>query len=383
MPGLPGDVASACGRLASFLHDELRPAEREHRIRDDADAAPDVRRWVRRRSGELGLYRLLQPADTGGGGLGPLASVALHEVVGASFTVLGHLALGGDGGVMCLATGDQRDRFLLPLLRGELEAAIAFTDARDRARTTAVRRGNAFAVTGVKSFVSGGATADLLITVARVVENDGGPTGTALFVVRHGAPGLTVLREKRTLDGTTHAEIELREVLVPCADVLGEIGAGLTGALAGIGRLRLDVAAMACGLADWALGFAITSTDRPHRSGTPLAEREQVQAMLAESLSDLYAARAATYAAAREAELGNGGVETMMAKTIATEALTRIVDCAIQLAGGAAVVEDHPLALAYRRIRGWRIAEGSTEVLRLSIARELLARHRAAKLPRA
>jgi acyl-CoA dehydrogenase len=105
--------------------------------------------------------------------------------------------------------------------------------------------------------------------------------------------------------------------------------------------------------------------------------------MLAESLSDLYAARAATYAAAREAELGNGGVETMMAKTIATEALTRIVDCAIQLAGGAAVVEDHPLALAYRRIRGWRIAEGSTEVLRLSIARELLARHRAAKLPRA
>jgi acyl-CoA dehydrogenase len=381
IPGLPGDVASACTRLTAFLHDELRPAEREHRIRDDADASPDLRRWVRRRSSELGLYRLLQPADTGGGGLGPLASVALHEVVGASATVLGRLALGGDGGLLRLATGEQRERLLLPLLRGELEAGIAFTDARDRARTTAVRRGDAFAVSGVKSFVSGGATADVLITVARVVENDGGPTGTALLVVRHGAPGLTVLREKRTLDGTTHVEIELREVLVPSRDVLGQIGQGLAGALAGIARFRLEIAALACGLADWALALAVTSTDRPHRSGVPLAEREQVQAMLGESLSDLYAARAATYAAAREAEHGNGDVETTMAKTIATEALTRIVDRAIQLIGGAAVVEDHPLALAYRRIRGWRIAEGSTEVLRLSIARDVLARHRAAKRP--
>jgi len=104
-----------------------------------------------------------------------------------------------------------------------------------------------------------------------------------------------------------------------------------------------------------------------------------VQAMLADSAMDLYAARSATYAAARRAESGDpAGAEITMAKALATEAVARIVDRAIQLSGGAAVVESHPLARLYRRIRSWRIAEGTTEVLRLTVARELLARRRGA-----
>ncbi len=118
--------------------------------------------------------------------------------------------------------------------------------------------------------------------------------------------------------------------------------------------------------------------DQPHRTGTSLAEREQVQAMLADSAIDLYAARAALYATARDAEAGaDVEVESAMAKSLATEAVNRIVDRAIQLTGGAAVVEDHPLARLYRQIRPWRIAEGTTEILRLTVARGLLQRRRA------
>jgi alkylation response protein AidB-like acyl-CoA dehydrogenase len=105
----------------------------------------------------------------------------------------------------------------------------------------------------------------------------------------------------------------------------------------------------------------------------PLAEREQVQAMLGQSAMDLFAARAALYAAAGAAEAGPAETEVAMAKAIATEAVARIVDSAIQLTGGAAVVEGHPLARLYRRIRAWRIAEGTTEILRLTVARRLLA----------
>jgi len=285
-----------------------------------------------------------------------------------------HLMGRRDGGLLRLATGEQRERLLVPVLRGDLDAVLAFTDARE-GRTTAARRGDGFVVSGVKSFVTGGAAADLLLTVARVTENDGGPTGSAIFVIPSDAAGVTLRREKRTLDGAVHGEFELREVRVPERDLLGAIGEGLPRALADISTLRLRVSAVACGTARWALEAMIADAQRPHRSGAPLGEREQVQAMIGDSATDLYAARAATWAAARRAEAGHDAdVETTMAKTIATEAVTRVVDRAMQLAGGAAVVDDHPLAVAYRRIRAWRIAEGTTEVLRLTVARTLLSK---------
>ena len=375
---LPPEVEALRQRLRAFLRDDVLPAERQQGIQTEADASPELRRWVRTRSEELGFFRLTQPAELGGGGLGPLGQVALREEIAASGSVLGRFVLGGSGGLLRHGTPEQRERFLLPVLRGELAAAFAFTDAREGPRTTAVRRGERFYVSGVKSFVTGGPHADLLLTVANVTENPGGPTGTAILVVRRDAPGVALRRELRTLDGGVHGEFEFRDVAVPAADVLGEIGTGLPRALENITALRLGVAATACGAGRWALEYTLAQVERPHRTGTPLAEREQVQAMIADSATDLFAARCALYAAARAAEAGaDVEVETAMAKSLATEAVARIVDRAIQLTGGAAVVEDHPLARLYRRVRGWRIAEGTTEVLRLTIARGLLAHRRA------
>ncbi len=370
---LPPEIVALRARLRAFIADELEPASVREGIADEAQASPALRRWARARSAELGFYQLAQPAELGGGGLGPVGLAALHEEIAHSQCALGGLVLGGDGGLLRMATGSQRDRFLLPVLRGELTAALAFTDAREGPRTTAVRRGDAFVVTGVKSFVTGGPQADLLLTVAKVTDNPGGKTGTAVLVVRSDAPGVALVSEIRTLDGGLHGEFELKNVEVPAADQIGEIGQGLPKALESITTLRLRAAAAACGTARWTLDYALEQARRPHRTGAPLGEREQVQAMLGQSAMDLFAARGALYAAAGAAEAGDAETEVAMAKAIATEAVARIVDRAMQLSGGAAVVEGHPLARLYRRIRAWRIAEGTTEILRLTVARRLLA----------
>ena len=370
---LPPEIVALRERLGAFIEEELEPASVKEGLADDAQASPALRRWARARSAELGFYRLAQPAELGGGGLGPMALTALHEEIARSQCALGGLVLGGDGGLLRMAAGTQRERFLLPVLRGELTSALAFTDAREGPRTTAVRRGDAFVVSGVKSFVTGGPHADLLLTVAKVTDNAGGKTGTAVFVVKREAPGVTIASEIRTLDGGLHGEFELKNVEVPAADLIGEVGQGLPKALESITALRLRAAAVACGTARWTLDYALEQARRPHRTGVPLGEREQVQAMLGQSAMDLFAARGALYAAARAAEAGEAETEVAMAKAIATEAVASIVDRAMQLSGGAAVVEGHPLARLYRRIRAWRIAEGTTEMLRLTVARRLLA----------
>jgi alkylation response protein AidB-like acyl-CoA dehydrogenase len=370
---LPPEIVALRARLRAFIADELEPASVREGVADEAQASPALRRWARARSAELGFYQLAQPAELGGGGLGPVGLAALHEEIARSQCALGGLVLGGDGGLLRMATGSQRERFLLPVLRGELTAALAFTDAREGPRTTAVRRGDAFVVTGVKSFVTGGPQADLLLTVAKVTDNPGGKTGTAVLVVRSDAPGVALVSEIRTLDGGLHGEFELKNVEVPTADQIGEIGQGLPRALESITALRLRAAAAACGTARWTLDYALEQARRPHRTGAPLGEREQVQAMLGQSAMDLFAARGALYAAACAAEAGDAETEVAMAKAIATEAVARIVDRAMQLSGGAAVVEGHPLARLYRRIRAWRIAEGTTEILRLTVARRRLA----------
>jgi alkylation response protein AidB-like acyl-CoA dehydrogenase len=290
------------------------------------------------------------------------------ETIGASGSALARYALGDDGGLLALGTAEQRERLLAPVLRGDLTAAFAFTDAREGPRTTAVRHGEAFVVSGVKSFVTDGPAADLLLTVARVTDNAGGPTGTALFVIPREAPGVILRRELKTLDGGIHGEFELHEVAVPAGDLLGEIGQGVPRALERITTVRLRVGAEACGTAAWVLEHAGPGPPPPSQRRS-LAEREPVQAMLADCAVDLFApARALCSRPARREprRCGDRGGHGQGARHGGGRPH---VDRAIHT-GGAAVVQGHPrAALSQNPIVAH--AEGTTEVLRLAIARNL------------
>src|SRR5580765_7284159 len=171
---LPPELEALRARIRAFVADVLLPAEREAHVGEEGQATPELRRLIRSCAEAAGLFRLAQPVELGGGGLGPLGQVALHEALAASGAVLAGLVVGGSGGLLRHGNDEQRARFLLPVLRGALAVSFAFTDARE---------GHCFRVSGVKSFVTDGPAADLLLTVARVVDAAGASQGTAVFVI--------------------------------------------------------------------------------------------------------------------------------------------------------------------------------------------------------
>ena len=367
---LPDDLADLQSRLLAFVAEEIDS------ITDgvDPESPPaDVRREIAVRSERAGFYRLAMPESDGGLGGGPRILTAAREALALSGNPLASRALGSGPGIMRLADNDrQRDELYLPVLRGERTAAFAFTEAiradGTQQPTQAVRSDTGFFLTGAKGFVTGGAHSDWLVVVANVPEE-----GTALLVVDRDASGVTQGELGSSIDGSTHSPFYFDNVAVPEARLLGQVGDGLPRAMANIDRMRLGVAAECVGWARWVTRSTLERIEGPHRSGQPLAEQQQVQAIFADMAADTFAARTTLYRAAnaREADEPTAGTQVAAAKWLASEGLHRTVDRAIQLHGAQALLRGHPLERLYRWSRSLRIAEGPTELLRLTVARHV------------
>ena len=367
---LPDDLADLQSRLLAFVAEEIDS------ITDgvDPESPPaDVRREIAVRSERAGFYRLAVPESDGGLGGGPRILTAAREALALSGNPLASRALGSGPGIMRLADNDrQRDELYLPVLRGERTAAFAFTEAiradGTQQPTQAVRSDTGFFLTGAKGFVTGGAHSDWLVVVANVPEE-----GTALLVVDRAASGVTQGELGSSIDGSTHSPFYFDNVAVPEARLLGQVGDGLPRAMAKIDRMRLGVAAECVGWARWVTRSTLERIEGPHRSGQPLAEQQQVQAIFADMAADTFAARTTLYRAAdaREADEPTAGTQVAAAKWLASEGLHRTVDRAIQLHGAQALLRGHPLERLYRWSRSLRIAEGPTELLRLTVARHV------------
>jgi alkylation response protein AidB-like acyl-CoA dehydrogenase len=358
-------------RVQAFIDDDLKPLEA---ALGEADSVPeDTRRQVRERSRELGLFQMTQPEEFGGVNTGPLALTVVRETLGAANLRVARYVFGPGPGALGAATGELRTRYLEPLLRGEKAGAWAFTEPGDAPKPTwATRDGSDLVITGRKSYVSGGEAADFY-TVLVNVEDDSGPGGTALVVVDRDAPGLRIERTFHSLEGGDHLDLRIEGVRVPQTQVVGNIGEGMPRALGNITSMRLGLAAQAVGLAIWVTEFTERNITAPHRGGGRLGDREGVRLHYGEMRMQTYAARAMLYRTARLAEAASKEEESMneimATKVFATETLGRLVDTAIQLAGGQALVIGHPLARLYTDVRSWRIAEGPSDVLRLNLAR--------------
>ena len=372
---LPHDLADLQSRLLTFIKADIDPIT----AGEDPEAASlELRREIARRSNAAGFYQLAVPESDGGLGAGPRTLTAAHEALALSGNPFAPLVLGPGPGVMRLADNDaQRDVLYLPVLRGERTAAFAFTEALrpdgKREPTQAVRtrlddESDGFLVTGTKGFVTGGAASDWLIVVANVPDE-----GTALLVVDRDADGVTEGELGASIDGSTHSPFNFESVAVPASRLLGSVGDGLPRALQNIDRMRLGVAADCVGWSRWVTRATLERIEGPHRSGQPLAEQQQVQAIFADMVADTFSARTTLYqaAAAREADEPTAGTQVATAKWLASECLHRTVDRAIQLHGAQALLRGHPLERLYRTSRSLRIAEGPTELLRLTVTRHL------------
>ena len=374
---LPRDIADLQDRIARFIAEEVDPLT----VGIDADTpAPDIRREIARRANAAGIYRLALASSEGGQNAGPRTLTGAREALALSGNPLASAALSSGPGIMRLADNERQRRELYePVLSGQRTAAFAFTEARTNSQptqaipTTLADGGDGYLVTGGKAFVTGGASADWLVVVANVPADAEGGGGTALLVVDRDAPGVSQGELGQSIDGSTHSPFHFDDTPVPASRLLGNIGDGLPRAMANIDQMRLGVAADAVGWSRWVNRQTLARIEAPHRSGQPLAEQQQVQAIFADMVTDAHSARAALYRAAeaRECDEPTAGTQVAAAKWLSTEVLHRTVDRAIQLHGAQALLHGHPLERLYRWSRSLRIAEGPTELLRLTVTRHI------------
>lgn len=318
-------------------------------------------------SRNAGFFRMTQPRRYGGSAAGPLALTVVREELAAHNPPFLDAVFGPGPGVLDGCGEPLASDCLAPMLRGEKRAAFAFTEPENNP-TIGHIDGDEVVVNGSKSYVTGGAEADFINTLVRIVES-----GPALVVIDTTAPGVRMTERFESLDGSHHAAFEFDGVRVATGRIIGKPGEGLPRAMGQIVDTRLAISAQCVGLARWVVERTTERLLSPDRHGKPRGAREGMRLRYADMRMDTYAARSVLYRTARLAEAGDNTVnEGIACKIFATEAIGRIVDTAIQLHGGQALVAGHPLEALYRRVRALRLAEGASDVLRLNLARGAL-----------
>ncbi|MCB9617488.1 MAG: acyl-CoA dehydrogenase family protein [Sandaracinus sp.] len=366
-----GEPASALAAEGVALeHDAPNPGE-------------GLRRLVRF-FGEKGLLRLVTDARFGGAHerMSSIGLCLVRERLGhASPLVELAFAMQGLGSYpMTLAASehgstDAAEVWLPKVVRGEAVAAFALTEAQAGTdlgglATTAVRRGDTYVLHGEKRFISNAGVADVYVVFARTEDGK-----VSAFAVDAHSEGLSV-RPQAVLGGHPIGEVVLEGVVVPEAMRLGAEGRGMALALGTLHRFRPTVGAAALGFAQRALDESVAHVSSRQQFGAPLSELPLVQAKLGEMACELEAARLLVYRAAAAIDAGDDRGEVArkgsMAKLVATEGAQRVIDAAVQLHGGAGVLTTGVVARLYEEVRALRIYEGTNDVQKLLIARELL-----------
>lgn len=272
----------------------------------------------------------------------------------------------------------QKARYLPPIVRGEVMAAFALTEPQagsdvSALETRAVKRGEEYALTGIKRFISNAGLAGTYVVFASTDPEKKGK-GISAFIVEASRPGLVLKEKTRLISPHPIGAIAFEECVVPQANLLGQEGDGLKIALGTLDTLRCTVGAAAVGLARRALAEALGYSRTRRQFGRELAQFQGIQFKLADMATELEAARLLVYQAAWLHDGGDRRLKqkSSMAKLFATEAAQRIVDQALQIHGGIGVVEGTPVERLYRDVRSLRIYEGTSEIQKLVIARELL-----------
>ncbi|WP_249011595.1 acyl-CoA dehydrogenase family protein [Conexibacter sp. DBS9H8] len=336
--------------------------------------------WTQLR--DRGYLRLAAPREFGGAGLPFPRYLELLELFArphASLRMIVHVSNGTWRSILPHANADQLDRFVAPLIRGDLKIAFTLTEPHNGTgadiTTYVEREGDHYYLTGEKWLITFGHISDYLLLFARMRGSVGAQGTVALLVPSHGE-GVTnnLMGDSMGVRGTDHAHLFFDRAPVPVANRLGAEGDGLTVALGGfLVPSRISVAMTCVGLAQKALDLAVAHAKERITFGKPIASRQAIAFRLAEAAADLQAARQLTLFAAAQWESGAGGAaESAQAKLFASEMLQRVTDHALSVFGGAGYFKS-PIERVYRDARAQRFEEGTVEVQKQTIARELLA----------
>jgi alkylation response protein AidB-like acyl-CoA dehydrogenase len=371
-------------------HEILRRTVREFA---EGEIRPNVLAWDEAqhfpealipRLAEQGLMGIQIPEAYGGAGMSAVEyCICVEELArvdpSVALTVAAHNGL-CTAHIYLFGDGEQKQRFLVPLARGEHVGAWGLTEAASGSdagamETRAVRDGEAWVLNGSKLFTTHGRVGHVMVAMA-VTDRAAGRKGISAFIVERGTPGFTAGKKENKLGmrASDTSEVIFADCRVPADHLLGREGAGFVGAMQVLDAGRIGIAALAVGLAQGAHEAALRYAKHRRQFGAPVASFQAIQWKLADDATAIEAARLLTY---RAASLKDQGVarttrESAMAKLFASEIAVRAAENGVQIHGGYGFVKDYPAEKFFRDVKLTTIGEGTSEIQRLVIAREIL-----------
>ena len=363
---------------AQFAQDRLWPGAEE---RDKTKAFP---REQLNEMGELGFLGMLVPEQYGGIELDTVTYASVVEEVaagdGACSTILSVHSSVGCGPIVKYGTEEQKQKYLPKLASGEWIGGFALTEPQagsdaSKLRTTAVLDGDHYVLNGAKQFITSGQNGSMIIVFA-VTDKEAGAKGISAFIVETDTPGYEVVRveEKLGIHSSDTCQLSFENMRVPKENLLGAEGEGYKIALANLEGGRIGIASQAVGMARKSLELALEYAQERKAFGKEIAQHQAVGFRLADMATKVEAARQLVQHAARRRDAGLPALrEASMAKLFATEIAEEVCSGAIQTFGGYGYLSDYPVERIYRDVRIAQIYEGTSDIQRLVIARDLLA----------
>jgi len=365
--------------IRRFVDERLIPLEAQ--VDRDDRVPPGIIEQMR----ELGLFGLTIPQQYGGLGLTMSEEVKVAFEMGrtspAFRSVIGtNVGIGAHGLVMD-GTEEQKQHYLPKLASGEIIGSFALTEpgaGSDAAsiRTSARRDGNGYVLNGTKRFITNAHVAGLFTVFARTDPASTGAGGVSAFLVPRDTPGLSLGTPERKMGqkGAQVCDVIFEDCRVPADALVGiREGIGFKTAMKTLDRGRIHIAAVSVAVAERLIDMALAYAMQREQFGKPIAEFQLVQAMLADSKTEAYAARCMVEETARRRDAGQGvSTEASCCKYYCTEMVGRVADRAVQIHGGAGYIADYHVERFYRDVRLFRIYEGTSQIQQLIIARNMI-----------
>lgn len=375
----PQTLTMLTDSVARFVRTRLVPAEPI--VAETDEIPPELIHDMR----ELGLFGLSIPEEFGGLGLTmeeevrvafelAWTSPAFRSLIGTNNGI-------GSQGLIIDGTIEQKQTYLPRLASGDLIASFALTEpdsGSDAAslRTSAVRDGDVYILNGTKRYITNAPEAGIFTVMARTDPTIKGAAGISAFLVEAGTPGLTLGKRdiKMGQKGAHTCDVIMDNCRVPVANLIGgKEGVGFKTAMKVLDKGRLHIAAICVGTAERMLADSLAYAMQRQQFGKPIADFQLVQAMLADSKAEIYAARSMVIDAARLRDEGEEiSTEASCCKLFASEMCGRVADRAVQIHGGAGYIADYAVERFYRDVRLFRIYEGTTQIQQLLIARNMI-----------
>jgi acyl-CoA dehydrogenase len=362
-------------RARKFAQEEVLPIAAEY------DRKAQVPPGIAEKAQAAGLLNVTIPREYGGMGYGALESAIIAEELGAacagiSITILVNgLALTP---IVLAGTEEQKGAFLRPVAEGAKLAAFCLTEREAGSdagslKTTALADGDDFVINGTKCFITSGGLAEVM-TVFALTDPERGPRGVSAIIVPADTPGISVTKveDKMGQRASNTAELAFENVRVPKSNLLGKPGRGFSIALKTLDFGRSGVAALSVGVARTALEHATAHAKKRQQFGAPIITKQGVSFMLADMAMQVEAARLLTWQAAWNADQGNKATgKSAMAKCYASDAAMHVTTDAVQIVGGVGYMRDYPMEKLMRDAKLLQIYEGTNQIQRMVIARQL------------